>query len=276
MHILVCIKQTPVSDKIQINPKTGHLIREGVLSGINPFDEYAIEEAVRIKERLENCPSDMHQICVVSVITMGPSQAQEVLREAVARGCDKPYHIVDKTLAGSDTLATSYVLSMAIKKISSINKVDLIICGKQTNDSDTGHIGPQIAAHLDMPNTAYVKKIEHISNDSIRVQRLMEDGIDIIEMPLPAVLSVVKEINEPRLPSIKGKIRAKNAVITTWNAKDLGLDGTKIGTDGSPTQVVKCFTPQRHTNTGMRIQGSNPREKAAKLLNILIEKQLIK
>lgn len=266
--IVVCIKQTPISDKVQINPKTGHLIREGIQSGINPFDEYAIEEAVRIKEKSENC--------IVSVITMGPSQAQETLREAIARGCDTAYHIVDRALAGSDTLATSYVLSMAIKKISSINKVHLIICGKQTNDSDTGHIGPQIAAHLDIPNTGYVKKIEHISNDSIRVQRLMEDGYDIIEMPLPAVISVIKEINEPRLPSIKGKIRAKNAHITTWNAKDLGLDMTKIGTDGSPTSVIKCFTPQRHTNTGIRIHGTTPREKAVKLLNILIEKQLIK
>lgn len=268
MHILVCIKQTPVSDKAQINPKTGHLIREGVQSGINPFDEYAIEEAVRIKEKTENC--------IVSVITMGPAQAQESLREAVARGCDIPYHICDRALAGSDTLATSYVLSMAIKKISSINKVHLIICGKQTNDSDTGHIGPQIAAHLDMPNTAYVKKIEHISNDLIRVQRLMEDGYDVIEMPLPAVISVVKEINEPRIPSIKSIIRAKNVPVTTWNAKDLRLDMTRIGIDGSPTSVIKCFIPQRHTNTGIRIHGATPQEKASKLLNILIEKHLIK
>lgn len=267
MHIIVCVKQTPSSDNIRVDPKTGCLIREGVASGINPFDEFAIEEAVRLKERMPGS--------TVSAITMGPPQAEEVLREAIARGCDKAYHISDRAFAGADTWATSYTLSMAVKKISAENHVDVVVCGKQTNDSDTGHIGPGIATWLDWPSTAYVRKVEQISSEAVRVERLMEDGYDVIEMPLPAVISVVKEINEPRIASLKGRMAARKAAIPRWTAADLGCEPGKIGGKGSPTSVVKCFTPERRGG-GLRIDGASTQEKVARLLDALKERKLIK
>ncbi|MBI1979945.1 MAG: electron transfer flavoprotein subunit beta/FixA family protein, partial [Elusimicrobia bacterium] len=177
MHILACIKQTPATSNVQIDPKTGTLKREGMAAAINPFDEYAIEEAVRIKEKVPNT--------VVSVLTMGPPQAEESLRDAISRGCDQAFHLCDRAFAGADTYATSYALQMGIRKIETVTqkKVDLILCGKQTNDGDTGHVGPGIAAWLDIPNAAYVKKVEEINETMIRVWRMMEDGADLIELP---------------------------------------------------------------------------------------------
>src|SRR5437773_2304599 len=225
MHLIVCIKQTPATANIQIDPKTGTLKREGMAAAINPFDEYAIQEAVRIKERVPNS--------TVSVATMGPPQAEAGLREAIARGCDDAYHVTDRAFAGADTYATSYTLQMAIRKIAEVKKpFDLIICGKQTNDGDTGHVGPGVAAWLEWPNVAYVKKVEEVNDKRIKVWRMMEDGTDVIEMQLPAVIAVVKEINEPRVPSLKGKMAAKKAVVARWTAADIEADKTKIGLGG--------------------------------------------
>ncbi|MFH1619083.1 MAG: electron transfer flavoprotein subunit beta/FixA family protein [bacterium] len=266
MNIVVCVKQTPVSDNIQVDPKTGCLIREGAEAGINPFDEFAIEEAVRLKERLPGS--------VVCALTMGPPRAEEVLREAIARGCDSAVHLCDSALGGSDTWATSYSLSMTVKKISAMSPVGLVLCGKQTNDSDTGHIGPGMAAWLDWPGTAFVRKVREITATSITVERLMEDGMDIIEMPLPAVISVVKEINEPRIASLRGRLAAKKTVIPRWTAAEIGCDPMKIGGSGSPTSVVRCFTPEKRSD-GMRIEGASAAEKVSRLLDILKERKLI-
>lgn len=266
MHIIACVKQTPSTENIKVDPVTGFLIREGVPCGINPFDEYAVEEAVRTKEKIPGSS--------VSVLTMGPPQAEEVLRESIARGCDKAYHLCGKAFAGSDTWATSYILSQAIRKISKDTPVDLVICGRQTNDSDTGHVGPGIAAWLEWPNVAYVRKVERVDNASIRVERLMEDGYDVIEMPLPAVISVVKEINNPRIASLKGRIASKKAVIARLSPEDIEADPGKIGGDNSPTSVIKCFTPSLRAG-GMRVEGASAREKAARLVEILKEKKLI-
>jgi len=266
MHIIVCVKQTPSSDNVKVDPSTGCLIRDGVESAMNPFDEFAVEEAVRLKERLSGS--------IVTAVTMGPPQAENVIREAIARGCDTGIHICDKALAGSDTWATSYTLSMAVKKLSEKQPAGLVICGKQTNDSDTGHVGPGIAAWLDWPCTAFVRKVEEISETLIRVERLMEDGYDVLEMPVPAVLSVIKEINEPRVASLKGRLAAKRAAILRFSCTDLGCDPAIIGGSGSPTSVVKCFAPGRRTG-GMRIEGADPREKAAKLISILREGKFI-
>ncbi len=250
MNIIVCIKQVPETTEVKINPETNTLIREGVKSIINPFDMYAIEEAVRLKERFTG---------KVIVLTMGPPQAELALREAVSLGADEAILVCDRAFAGSDTWATSYTLAEAIRKIGSF---DLILCGKQASDGDTAQVGPGISMHLDIPQVTYVKKIEEVypvrnakaimGEDSIsngvkdkfiRVERMMEEGFEIIEAPLPALLTVVKEINEPRLPSLKGMMRAKSAQITHWSQKDLNLDSQKIGLTGSPTQVVKIFTP---------------------------------
>ena len=231
MNIVVCIKQVPETTEVKINPQTNTLIREGVKSIINPFDAYALEEAVRLKDKLG---------AKTTVITMGPPQAESVLREAMAMGIDEAILISDRAFAGSDTWATSYTLSCAIKKIENF---DLILCGKQASDGDTAQVGPGISTHLDIPQVTYVKKIEEITDKTMRVERMMEEGFEIIETPLPALLTVVKEINEPRLPSLKGLMRAKQAKITQWSAKDLNLEPRFLGLDGSPTRVIRIFTP---------------------------------
>jgi len=255
MNIIVCIKQVPETTEVRINPETNTLIREGVKSIINPFDMYAIEEAALLKERFGG---------KVTVITMGPPQAEAALREAISMGADEGILVCDRAFAGSDTWATSYTLSGAIKKIGAF---DLIICGKQASDGDTAQVGPGISAHLDIPQVTYVKKVEEAKEKSMRVERMMEEGFEIIETPLPAVITVVKEINEPRIPSLKGMMRAKSAKITTWGQKDLELDPQNIGLCGSPTQVVKIFTPPQRTG-GQMLTGE-PAEVAEQLVGLI-------
>ncbi len=231
MNIIVCIKQVPNTTDVKIDPVTNTLIREGVESVINPFDVYAIEEGVRLKERFGG---------KVTVITMGPPQAENALKEAISLGCDDGILVSDRKFAGSDTWATSYTLSCAIRKVEGF---DIILCGKQASDGDTAQVGPGISTHLDIPQVTYVKKIEEIKDNRARVERMTEEGYDIVETPLPTLLTVVKEINTPRLPSLKGMMRAKSAKITKWNAEDIEADPKSIGLDGSPTRVVKIFSP---------------------------------
>jgi len=255
MNIIVCIKQVPETTEVRINPETNTLIREGVKSIINPFDMYAIEEAVRLKEKFGG---------KVTVLTMGPPQAEAALREAISMGADDGVLVCDRAFAGSDTWATSYTLSGAIRKL---GEFDLILCGKQASDGDTAQVGPGISAHLDIPQVTYVKKIEEVKEKSMRVERMLEEGYEVIETPLPAVLTVVKEINEPRIPSLKGMMRAKQAKIATLAQKDLGLDPQQLGLSGSPTQVVKIFTPPQRTG-GEILKGEIPEiaERLAELL----------
>jgi len=231
MNIIVCIKQVPDTTQVRIDPQTNTLVREGVQSIINPFDMYAIEEGVRLKEKYGG---------KTTVITMGPPQAENALRDAIALGCDEAILVSDRAFAGSDTLATSYTLTAAIKKI---REFDMIICGKQASDGDTAQVGPGISAHLDIPQVTYVKKIEEIKDKTATVERMTEEGFEILKTPLPCLITVVKEINEPRIPSLKGMMRAKKATITSWKAIDLEIEEVRLGLNGSPTQVVKIFTP---------------------------------
>jgi len=231
MNIIVCIKQVPNTTDVKIDPVTNTLIRDGVESAINPFDVYAIEEGVRLKERFGG---------KVTVITMGPPQAENALKEAISLGCDEAVLVSDRKFAGSDTWATSYTLSCAIKKVGAF---DVILCGKQASDGDTAQVGPGISTHLDIPQVTYVKKIEEIANNKAKVERMTEEGYDIVETPLPCLFTVVKEINTPRLPSLKGMMKAKSAKIIKWTADDIKADPKSIGLDGSPTRVVKIFTP---------------------------------
>lgn len=274
MHIVTCIKQTPATDNVQIDPETGTLKREGMAAAINPFDEYGIEEAVRIKERVGGDT-------IVSALTMGPPQAEQALRDAISRGCDRGFHVCGREFAGADTWATSYTLFKAIQKIhAEFTPVDLVICGKQTNDGDTGHIGPGLGAWLDFPNVAYVRKVEDVKSNgtgkggTIVVHRMMEDGTDVLEMDLPAVIAVVKEINEPRVPSLKGKMNAKKAEIPKWDAAALGANMACVGLKGSPTIVAKSFRPPMKTG-GLTIEGGTPEEKAHNLVAKLKELNLI-
>jgi len=235
MKVIVCIKQVPDTTEVKINPETNTLIRQGVASIINPFDMYAIEEAIRLKERFG---------AQTTVITMGPAQAESALREALALGIDSAILLSDRVFAGSDTWATSLILAKAIEKIGGY---DLILCGKQASDGDTAQVGPGIATHLDLPQATYVRKIDSLHLDTnpkmMVVERLLEDGYELIELKLPALITVVKEINEPRLPSLRGKMNARKAQITNWGNKDLNIDEKQIGLTGSPTQVVRIFTP---------------------------------
>jgi electron transfer flavoprotein beta subunit len=255
MNIVVCVKQVPATMEVKINKETNTIIREGVESVLNPFDAYAVEEGVRIKEKTGG---------KVTVLSMGIPAVAVMLKETIALGVDDAVLLSDRAFAGSDTLATSYALSMAIKKIGS---VDLIICGKQAADGDTAQVGPSLAEKLGIPHTTCVKKIEEITESYIKCQRMTEDGYEVVELPLPAVITVVKEINEPRLPSLKGMMRAKKAVVTVWTADDVGTDKSRCGLQGSPTQVVKTFVPT-HDVTAEMIEGT-PEQQAEKLADKL-------
>ncbi|MBN1384103.1 MAG: electron transfer flavoprotein subunit beta/FixA family protein [Elusimicrobia bacterium] len=266
MNIIVLIKQVPATTDVKIDEKTGTLKREGVEAQVNPFDLYAIEEAIRLKEKLKE-----KIIGKVIVLTMGPPQAEKALRECLAMGCDEAVLVSDREFAGSDTWATSYTLAQAIKKIGAYN---IIICGKQAIDGDTAQVGPGVAEMLDIPHIAYVKKIENIENiEKITVERMMEDGYDLIESPLPCLLTVVKEINTPRMPSLRGMMFSKKAEIKHINAKFIEADKTKIGIAGSPTNVMKVFCPPPRSG-GERISGEPP-EQAVKVVAKLKETKII-
>lgn len=251
MHYIVCIKQVPNTTEIRIDPTTNTLVREGVESILNPFDAYAIEEAVRLKEAHGGS---------ITAISMGPNQVESTLREAVSLGVDRIILLSDRKFAGADTWATSYTLAAAIRKLGFYT---LILTGQQAIDGDTAQVGPGIAAHLKIPQTCFVRKIESIDSCNATVQRLMEDGIDTVQMKLPALISVVKEINIPRLPSLRGKRSAKSAELTVWNAEDLGLDEKQIGLNGSPTQVLNIFSP-KHEKQVEKFEGDT--DQAAELV----------
>ncbi len=252
MKIVVCIKQVPDVTDVRIDPETNTLIREGVPSIINPFDMYAIEEGIRLRERFGG---------EAIVLTMGPPQAEAALREAISLGVDQAVLVSDRAFAGSDTLATSYTLAMAIRKLGG---VDLVLCGKQAIDGDTAQVGPGIAENLNWGFAAYVRKIEEAEDGAITVERLMDDGYDVVRAQLPAVLTVVKEINEPRLPSLKGKMRAKKLQIPVWSSEAIGADPERLGLKGSPTKVWKIFTPE-FRRKGELLSGE-PREQVERLV----------
>jgi electron transfer flavoprotein beta subunit len=235
MHFVVSIKQVPDTNDVKIDPVTNTLMRDGVAAIINPFDMYAIEEGLRLRDRVGG---------TVTALTMGPPQADAALREAITMGVDEAILVSDRAFAGSDTYATSYTLAMALKKI---GDADVVICGKQAADGDTAQVGPGMATHLDIPQVTYVRKVREIEDGRIVAERLLENGYEVIESSLPCLLTVVKEINEPRLPSLRGKMAARKAVITAWTAEDLGADPAMLGLDGSPTKVVRIFTPENRT-----------------------------
>jgi len=233
MNVVVCLKQVPGTTQVKIDPETNTLIRQGIENIINPFDTYAIEEGVRLRERFGG---------KVTAISMGPPQAETALKEAISLGADEGILLSDPAFAGADTWATSCTLSMALRKL---EKYDLIICGRQTLDGDTGQVGPQLAEMLALPFIAYVSQIEEVADGEMRVRRMVEDGYEIMESSLPTVLTVVKEINTPRLPSLRGIARSKSASIPVWGVEELNADPDKVGLSGSFTRVVRIFSPQR-------------------------------
>ena len=242
MKIIVCLKQVPESLDVRIDPETKRIVREGVKSIINPYDTYAVEEGIRLKERFGG---------EVISISMGPPQAEEALKEAIAMGVDDGVLLTDKKFAGSDTLATSYTLSCGIKKIGNF---DIIICGRETLDGSTGQVGPEVAEFLNIPYVTYVSKIENISEDVMECVRLMEDHYEKVKVKLPVLITVVKEINEPRIPSLKGLLKAKKAEIKKLTAEQIGGNEKFFGQDGSPTRVVDVWT-QELKKEGKVIEG---------------------
>jgi electron transfer flavoprotein beta subunit len=233
MNIIVGLKQVPGTTEVKIDPNTNTLVRQGIENIINPFDTYAIEEAVRLREKHGG---------KVTAITMGPPQAEAALREAISVGADEAVLLSDRAFAGADTWATAFTLSRAVKKL---EPYDLVICGRQTIDGDTGQVGPELAEMLEVPFIAYVSRVEEVRENYLRVERTIEEGHEIIESALPAVITVSKEINVPRLPSLRGIMKSKSARIPTWDLNALGVAGDMVGLAGSSTQVIKIFFPQR-------------------------------
>ena len=258
MKILVCVKQVPDTTEVRINRETNTLQRQDVPSILNPFDRHALEEALRVKERCGG---------TVSVLTMGPLQAQEVLKECLALGADEAVLVSDKAFAGADTLATSRTLAAAIAKL---QPAELIFCGKQAIDGDTAQVGPELAEHLNMAQITCVSKLEVFPAERrLIAEREVEEGHEVLELFFPAVLTVSKSLNEPRYPSIKGRLRANKTSIPILTLADLGLQAEETGLQGSPTRVVRIFAPETRKG-GEVIQGMAPRQ-AADLLAIRLK-----
>lgn len=260
MNILVCVKQVPDTTEIKINPETNTLIREGVPNIVNPYDGYALETAARIK--------DTNPDCKIVVVSMGPKQAVNALRECLAVGADKAYLVTDSAFGGSDTLATSYILTCAIQKIEEQEgKFDIIFCGKQAIDGDTAQVGPEIAEHLDYAQITNGIEVS-VEGELIKVKREAEVGYSITAAKSPCVVTMTQTFYDPRYPTIKSKMAAKKAQITELDAAALEIDREKAGLKGSPTKVKKTFVPQRN-KTGMIINEGSLEASSVKLVELL-------
>ncbi|MEE4194051.1 MAG: electron transfer flavoprotein subunit beta/FixA family protein [Anaerolineae bacterium] len=232
MRIIVPIKQVPETSKVKMDPETGTMLRKGLASIVNPLDLYAIEAALRLREKHGG---------TVTAISMGPQNAVFALREAIALGCDDAVLLSDRKFAGADTWATSYVLSKAIQKL---GEFDLILCGERATDGDTGQVGPGIAAWLDIPMSTFVRKIREVDEERIRFERLVEEGIEVLSTPMPALLTVIKEVDSPRMPTLKQKLQSLKTDIPIWGPDDIAAEPDNLGLNGSPTRVVKIEQPK--------------------------------
>lgn len=236
MKILVCVKQVPGTTKVEVDEQTGVLKRDGVESKMNPYDLYALEAALQLKEKLGGS---------VGVLTMGPPQAKSIIQEAYMMGADEGYILSDRKFAGADVLATSFTLSQGIKMTGDF---DLIICGKQTTDGDTAQVGPAIAEVLNIPHVTWVKSIQYVDESKLVVEQDLADSLEVLELSYPCLITVEKDMVQPRLPSYKRKLMTVNKPIQIFSIQDLSeQDEKKYGLNGSPTQVEKIFPPQVNT-----------------------------
>lgn len=261
MNIVVCIKQIPDAATITFQPGADRVDLTGATWITNPMDEYALEEALRLKEKLGG---------KVTAITMGTREAEEVIKNAIALGVDDGILVSDPLFEGSDAYVTARVLSQAIKKTGNFQ---LVLFGKSSSDSDMAWTGPAVAEFLGIPQVTFIKKIEEISENKALVQRMTDEGYDRIEISLPAVLTVVKEINEPRLPSLKGKMKAKSYKVPVWTTADLGLGPETVGKAGANCELTKFWIPEAR-KSGTIFQGE-PAEVAGQLVQALKEQQII-
>lgn len=263
MNIIVCIKQVPDTTEVKINPATNTLVRDGVPSIMNPYDKHALETALTLKDKYN---------AKVSVLTMGPLQAKEAIKEAITMGADEGILLSDRAFAGADTLATSQVLASAIRKISD---VDLIFCGKQAIDGDTAQVGPELAEHLGIPQVTFAVQIEKKA-DHLFIQREHEYGTETVQAKMPVLVTVTHSADDVRYGTIKNLLRAQRMEFPLWTVDKIEVDRNKIGLDGSPTQVVKIFTPQIIKSTSVLIEEKNPKQAVSVLIKKLKQANIIR
>lgn len=261
MKVVVLVKQVPEIALIKVDESANQVVLPQGPGVVNPFDEYAVEEALRIKEKTGGS---------VVVVSVGTERAESALRDCLALGVDEAYLLTDEAFTGSDPQAVGTILAAGLKKIGDF---DLVLAGKQAVDSDAAQVPGAVAAALDLPQAMFVKKFEEVGDGKATVQRTTEEGYDVIDIKLPAVVSVVKEINEPRLPSLKGKMAAKKKTITKWSAADIGIEASGVGANSGTKQTKVAPPPPR--SSGEIIEGETPEEIADKLFNKLRENQVI-
>lgn len=259
MRIVVCMKQVPDTTEVRIDPATGTLIREGIPSIINPDDKSGLEAALILKDR-----TGAH----VTVLSMGPPQAELALREALAMGADEAVLVSDRRFGGADTWATSITLAAALRRLG----FDFIICGRQAIDGDTAQVGPQIAEHLGIPHVSYAAELE-VSGDAVVVKRMFEDGYQRVRAKMPCLVTALKDMNKPRYMSVGGVYEAFRKVIPIWGVEDLEVDATQIGLKGSPTRVKKSFT--KGSKSAGKVYEVDPQEGARIIVEKLKEKFII-
>lgn len=265
MRTIVMIKSVPDTMAVEFDPDTKTMVRLGVATIINPFDLFAIEEALRLKERHGG---------TVTAMTMGPPAARLELQEAIAMGCDDAVLLSDRAFAGADTWATAYALACSVR---TFGAVDLVLCGRQAQDGDTGQVGPGIAHQLGWPQLTYVSRVRECEpNDGrIVVERLLEDGRQIMSARLPAVMTMLKDANQPRTPTLRGWRRAHRAGIPTLGPEAIGADPARLGLDGSPTRVVRVFSPPSRQGEVTWIAAETPSQAAQALMRALAREQLV-
>jgi electron transfer flavoprotein beta subunit len=268
MLVIACIKQVPDTTQVQIDPVTNTLIREGIPLIINPYDTHALEESLRLKDRFG---------CRVAALSMGPPNTEMMLRKALGLGIDRAILCTDRSFGGADTLATSNVLSEAIRRLAEEDEVAIVFCGKQTIDGDTAQVGPGIATRLGYSQLTFVDRILDIDMDgrTIRVRRKLEGRYEIVEAPLPAMISVVREINHPRYPTVPRRLAAQDVTVEIWTNETLGMDVQSIGLKGSPTWVSKIFSPERDKGEIIGDGQNDPMGTAGLLVDKLISKDLL-
>lgn len=263
MEILVCVKQVPDTAEVKIDPVKHTVIRAGVPNIFNPFDQNALEAALQLK--------DADKEVKVTLLSMGPDQAKDVLKEGLAMGADDAYLVSDRKLGGSDTLATGYALAQAVKKVAAekgIEQFDIILCGKQAIDGDTAQVGPQIACELGIPQITYARDLK-VEGNKVTVQQENEEGYIVTEAQFPVLITAVKDLNEPRFPTIRGTMKAKRREIPTLDVAAIEADDAQIGLNGSPTKVRKIFTPaQRSGGLVLKVEDDN----AQALVDQVVEK----
>jgi electron transfer flavoprotein beta subunit len=268
MLVVACIKQVPDTTQVKVDPETGNLVREGVPFIMNPFDTHALEESLRLKDKYG---------FRVAVISMGPPSAEETLRKAQALGADDAVLLSDRVFGGADTLATSMVLTEAVKKLAQQEELAIIMCGRQTLDGDTAQVGPGIATRLGCSQLTLVDRVEEVDVQAkqVKVRRKLEGRHEIVTAPLPAMIAVLREINTPRYPTVPMRLMAEDSVVTLWDNKAMEIDENTIGGKGSATQVRKIFSPEREKGEILGDDTENPDDVARRLVDRMMGKDLL-